>query len=517
MESFIAAHRDEVKGVLRGFDRVRFRGTLRMIANTRGLMNFLWWLQIRLTEFKDYVRGLTDTVREATEKLAAAAGRPVIYLASSAVRKEERARDIAAADRIDEGLVCVLTCVEPCRTFTVGPNAQTKKLELRPLAGKCLHQYFYLRHARLGWLHVRLQTWLPFTIHVCLNGRDWLAQQLTQAGLGFVQQDNCFTDLEDVARTQALADRQLRTPWDKLLNGLVAQVHPRHRRLFAPHPLHYYWSADETEWATDVLFRSRAALAPLYARLVRHGIQTFGATDVLRFLGRRACLSHDACQVQSSLKQRPEGVRLKHQVNRNALKMYDKQDTVLRVETTINDPRDLKVYRTKENDPEGPMSWQRLRKGVADLHRRAQVSDAANSRYYDGLAAVEVQEALGETARDLCQPTTWQGRRVRALNPLNPDDARLLEAVARGEFALHGFRNRDLRGLLFASAEVEPALRRSQAAKVTRLIRLLRAHQLVKRVASTHRYVLTDEGRKAITACLTARQANTSQLAELAA
>lgn len=516
MESFIARHQQEIKGVISGFDRIRFRGTLRFIANTRGLMSFLWKMQVLLKDFRAYVQHLTETVRQATQRLAEAAGRPVLYLASSAERKEERARDIAAADRIDQGLVCVLTCVEPCKTFTVGPNAQTKRLELRPLAGKCLHHYFYLRHPQWGWSHLRLQTWLPFTIHVCLNGREWLARQLAQAGVEAVQRDNCFTDLSDVPRAQALFARQLRTNWDRLLNGLVAQVHPTHARLFGNTPLSYYWSADETEWATDVLFRSPAELARLYPRLVRHGIQTFSAEDVLRFLGRRACLGTDACRVQSDLKKRPEGVRLKHQVNRNALKMYDKQGSVLRVETTINDPRDLKVYRTKENDPNGPKQWRRLRKGVADLQRRAQVSQAANERYLESLAAVEVQQTLGETAKDLCQPTIWQGRRARALNPLNPDDARLLQAVARGEFALHGFRNRDLRKLLFVASD-DPAQTRRQSAKVTRLIRLLRAHGLVHKVSKTQRYQLSDHGRQALVALLAARQANTAQLAQLAA
>jgi hypothetical protein len=287
--------------------------------------------------------------------------------------------------------------------------------------------------------------------------------------------------------------------------------------LFGKHPLHYYWSADETEWATDVMFRTPAALARLYPRLVRHSIMSFGATDVLRFLGRRAHLARDACRVQSDMKQRAEGIRVKHQVNRNALKMYDKQASVLRVETTINDPRDLKVYRVKESDPKGPKSWQRLRKGVADLHRRTQVSQAANERYLEALAAVENKQTLATTAKELCQPTKWKGRRVRALNPLSPADGQLLTAVNRGEFAVQGFRNRDLRSLLFGSVVSDPQTLRRQAAQATRLIRLLRAHGLVQKVAKTNRYLLTDNGRTAIAAFLAARQADTNKLAALAA
>jgi hypothetical protein len=377
--------------------------------------------------------------------------------------------------------------------------------------------YFYLQHRQFGLMHVRLQTWLPFTAHVCLNGRDWLARQLRQAGIGFEQRDNCFVDVADLAQAQALLDKQLRVNWSGILNGLLDEVHPARHGLFGERQMHYYWSADETEWATDLLFRSAADLKRLYPRLVRHAMTTFGSDDVLRFLGHRpqAWRFHGS-DIVTTLKTRPEGMRVKHQLNRNSVKMYDKQQSVLRVETTINDPSDFKVYRPKEGAPEGPKSWQRLRKGVADLHRRAEVSQKSNERYLESLAAVDQQQTLQETARPICQPTTWAGRRVRGLQPFQAADAALLAAVCRGEFAINGFRNRDLRPLLFGAAEVSPEERRRQGAKVTRLLRLLRAHGLVAKVAKTHRYQLTDRGRTTITALQIAQQTPTDQLAALA-
>ena len=78
----------------------------------------------------------------------------------------------------------------------------------------------------------------------------------------------------------------------------------------------------------------------------------------------------------SDVKQRPEGLRIKHRVNGNSVKMYDKQGSVLRVETTINDARDLKCYRAAEGNPNGPRTYRKLRKGVADMTRRAELCDA---------------------------------------------------------------------------------------------------------------------------------------------
>lgn len=517
MRLFLTRHASSVKGTLSGFDRVRFRGTLRWIANPRGMGAWLHEAKVLLKDFKGYAMGLTERIRQAGEELARKAGRPLVYLASPQQRKEDLARGIAERDGVAEGLVCVFTAVEPCMTFTVGPNRATKRLELRYRQSKCLHQYFYLIDPQFGWLNVRLQTWLPFTVQIVINGREWLSQELLRKGIDFERRDNCFVDLGDVARAQRIMDRQLETDWPRRLSRVLRQVHRSQRTLFGQEQMDYYWSADETEWATDVMFRSAEQLSAVYPRLTRHAMTAFGGGEVLRFLGRRPHVQQfRRAEILSHLGTRSEGVRVKHAWNRNSLKMYDKQQSVLRVETTINDTRQMKVFRAAENRPDGPQSWQKLRKGVADLARRAEISQGANERYLDALATVETTATLAETAAQVCRPTRYHGRPVRALNPLADEDARLLAAVSRGEFLAQGFRNRDLRAILFGEA-ASAAARRNQMAKVTRLIRLLRAHHLVHKIAKTHRYQLSPLGRETITALLAARNANTQQLQQLAA
>lgn len=517
MQTFLARFGSKIKGVLSGFDRVRFRGTLRWLASERGLGTYLNVQHILLKDFKDWAMGLTDQIKQATERLAERLGRPLIYLPSSSERKETRAAEIAQADGVTTGLVAVLQCVEPCQTFAVGPNAALKQLELRHGPRKCSHYYFYVRDPLYGPLSVRLQTWLPFSMHVCLNGREWLANLLAQEGIAFEQRDNCFVNVADVAGAQRLFDRQQRTDWNGLLNRLVRKWHPAHRTLF-PEPLDYYWSAEETEWATDVMFRTPESLAGVYPSLLYHAATTFGSGDVLRFLGRPPHVRrHGASEIVTTLRTRPEGTRVKHALNANSIKMYDKQQQVLRIETTINNPRDMKAYRAKEGDPQGKKSWQRLRKGVSDLHRRTEISQQSNERYLETLAAVETPTSLKEVVAPVCQPTKWQGRRVRALAPLSATDGALLAAVARGEFALNGFRNRDLRAILHGDAPADPVLAKRQAARITRQLRLLRGHGLIRKIPKTHRYQLTPTGRTTITALLVAQQANIQHLAQLAA
>ena len=131
MKSFVTRHSSEVKGTLSGFDRVRFRGTLRWLANLSGMGVWLCHAGVLLKDFREYAMGLTNSIKQATNDLAENTGRPVEYLYSSSVRKEHVAKEIAQRDGITEGLVCILTAVEPCMTFTVGPNRQAKKLEDR--------------------------------------------------------------------------------------------------------------------------------------------------------------------------------------------------------------------------------------------------------------------------------------------------------------------------------------------------------------------------------------------------
>jgi hypothetical protein len=520
MLKFVQRLASEVKGTLSGFDRVRFRGTKRLLACVRGLAEFLWRQKILHKEFSAFAQETTARLRNSVEGNAEHLGRPVKYLQSTNISKEDTARAIAQNDGVRKGLIAVLGCVEPCLSFAVRGNRATKLLDLRLERMKCLHYYCYFLDAELGLLHARLQTWFPFTVQICLNGREWPAQQLRRAGIGYVQRANSFVDLADCEAAQALMDSQLRTHWPELLERILRASHPTYDQLLPKPDVPYYWSVDESEWATDMMFRSPAALARHMPRFVRHATEVLRSEDILRFLGRRLVAEHvPSCftgEVVTDLKRRPEGVRVGHRLNRNWIKMYDKQGSVLRVETVINATKDFKVYRPKEGDENGPLDWRPLRKGVSDLHRRAEVSHKANTRYLESLATMTDPKSLGAIAKQLCQPVVdSKGRRVRALNPLAPVDVALLQAVSRGEFLINGFRNRDLRRLLFQAAST-PKEQRRHAAAVTRKLRLLREHGVIRKVQNTHRYIVTETGRIALTALEAARQADTAKLLQAA-
>ncbi len=495
--------------------------SLRELYRPEIRMSYLSRMRVLLKDFGGFVGGWTERVREAARQLAQRTGRPLIYLQKGSERKELLARQQARREGISSGLIGIWSATEPCLTYFVHRDREQKKLVLRMEPGRCLHYYFYFLHEQLGLLNLRLQTWFPFTMPVCLNGRHWLAQQLERSAIGYVQRENCFTWLENVPKAQALARAQLKSRWPLLLQPLIDQCHPHAQELCQPLGLSYYWSVTESEYATDVMFKSPAALARLYPALVHQGIRHFGSTDVLRFLGHKTQVNgrvhgNHQGEVLSSLKHRPEGIRLKHQANGNSLKLYDKQGSVLRVETTLNRPHQFRVFRASERDPGGKKRWQVLRRGVGDLHRRAQICEAINGRYLQALASVRAGESVGQLVKGVCRPVQENGRRYRGLNPWAEPEAALLKLINRGEWTLSGFSNRDLRTLLYPR-QADPVEQRRQSGRMTRALARLRAHGIITTIKGTYRYRLTKQGRRILTALLAAQQADTEKLMALAA
>ena len=526
MTEFTARFGSAIVGSLSGFDRLVFRGSLRKIAYVFGLEGYLWANQVPLKSFGAHVNEISGRVKEAALRCLRESGRPVLYLQSSQTDKEAIARSIARERNVVEGPVCGLTCVEPCWGFDIHRNRETKKLDLVQRSRKCLYVYQYWRHPKLGWLNARIQTWFPFSIQICMNGRSWLARQMEDAGLGYRQQDNCFPWVADWQRAQQLMDTQLEANWPELLGGLAANLNPIHEEIFRRFPIQYYWSTYQSEWATDIVFGKREDLRRLYPLFVHHAMTSFASPDVLRFLGKKLTAAgevhgHVIAEVTSDLKRRQEGVRIKHRYNGNSIKLYDKAYTavgsVLRAELTMADPEDFKVYRRSEGRPDAPLAWLRMRKGIADLHRRAEVSQKANDRYLDALASVDESAQLRELVGPVEKPATWNGKRVRALHPFEDQDRLLLETIGRGEFLINGLRNKDLQPLLYSTPPASAQESRRRSAAISRKLRLLRAHHLIRKVPGTHRYQVSPKGRQILTAVITASHATVNALIPKAA
>jgi hypothetical protein len=490
---FVAKFAASLIATLGCFDRVIFKGHL-PFGNEAHLNRFVdRVLGMRRKDFLPFLEGKSDELVAHAKELAQGQGAPYLYL-QGRHRKEELVQQTLRERRLTEGLVCVLCCQETCRTVKLLHGQGKPKLAFTWRPQRVL--YYYFLDADFGLLYLRLQTWFPFTFQVYLNGHDWLARQLQQQGVGFVQHDNAFTQLDDPAKAQELADRFPQLRWVKLLDRWAHLVNPLLSQPWL-RSQSYYWVLDQAEYSTDVLFTNRSALADLYPRLLDHAAVHFSAQDILTFLGRRLHPRFDGEVLTDCKKDRWPGARIKHRVKNNWLKMYDKFGQILRIETVINQPREFKVRRRRQRQGRACLVWCPMNKGVSNFYHYRRVAAAANDRYLAALAVVADPAPAYHQVERLAEPKTTRGRSSAGFNPARRPDVRLFEAVLRGEHLLQGFRNAAIRQILYGEAK-EPAVRRQHSAAVGRLLKRLHVRGLLAKVPRTRRWRVTDSGQRVL-------------------
>lgn len=529
MQQFIEKYREQIKGTLAGFDRLVFRGSLRRLNYGMwsehleafvaiGMEQYLAQNSILMKDYSRHVKQVSETIKHSSLKPYREQQLPITFLRSASADKEQIARKVAAEKQIHSGLVCAISTLEPSPTF------EHRGTHIIRRDRPCHVLYHYQIDPEMGWMHARIQTWFPFNVQIAINGREWLARQMDRIGLKYRQQGNCFVWIEDYLQAQKLMDEQLQVNWAERLNGFAQRLNPVHESIFRRYLSEYYWTCYQSEWATDLVFRDAAYLQRLMGLLVQHGVMSFSSRDVMHYFGRK--VNQDGSipagfngTIQSDLKHYRDGERVKYKLNGNSAKFYDKAyspyGSVLRgAETTLNNVQDFRVYRPKEGGPEDDLQWRPMRKGIADLHRRAAVSQRANERLLDALAAVDDSRRVEELTAAIQQHTTLNGRRVRALRPWG-DDKQLLMAISHGEFLMNGFRNRDLPSLLYDSSTGSAQERRRRSAAISRKLRMLRAHGIIQKVGRTHRYLVTRQARTMLIAIITTAQTSVQQLNQL--
>lgn len=449
MGAFEDLHRGRVTGSLAMFDRMIFKGHLSALYKQDGARCFLWSQGVALKDFTAYAKATTERIATNARKLVTDAGRPVISFDHVKTRnrtqhKDDLAKSIAEADGITEGIICLISAVESCFSFQVRKRHNPGRLELSRRERKCLHHYLYLIDPEFGFMHVCIQGWIPYECQIYINGREWLARHLDRAGIGYVRWENSLLAVDDLEAAAELCERFAHKAWPRVLNAFARRLNPILPAIRAADYGGYYWVLDQAEIATDVMFKTRPQLLEIWPDLVRHACLNVSSEDVLGFLGRKLHPSL-AAQVVTDTKRRPEGWRVRHRMAGNWVKVYDKA-SVLRVETTINNPREFRILRVF-TDERGRRErrWCPMRKGMSDLWRTDQVGITANHRYLEALAAAPLK-GEGVAALDaLCRPRTKSGRRYARFSPLNPADLALFRAAMAGEHAIRGFRNADHR------------------------------------------------------------------------
>jgi len=487
-------HASRIRGTLSCFDRVLLTGTLPDICFPEALARELSRRRIRFFDYKvEFAQPLREEIRTHAEHLAEQNGLVIEHIRSiKAFRKEDRVQAILAERGTHPGLVHIFSALETCIAFEPRYDKRSGKTSLRADSGKCLHYYFYFIDPDLGLCHLRVPTWVPFRLQFCFNGHNWLSSRLKRLRIGYQLVDNAFASIDDFALAQRIADRLKPSTLHRKLDRFAHQFCPA----AASFPAGYHWSIMQLEYATDIVFRRREDLAPLYGHLVRSAVHAVRAEHVATFLGRKLDPRYQG-EIGNDFNTRIQGTRIRHHMGPVALKMYDKFGCVLRIETVANDVSFFKHHRTVEHrDGTSENKLAPVKKTIYSLAVLPGILGACNRRYLEFLSSLDDDSAGRRRLDRLARPVRDEKRSYRGINFFDPDERDLLLTIARGEFNIAGFQVRNLR----------PILGHLSSPQLSRRIKRLLKHRLIKKVSGTYRYYLTRLGRRVISAALRLRE-----------
>lgn len=483
----------QISGVLSCFDRIVVSGTLPGVCYAEGMASHLRARGIKLFDYPKIMAVLREYIRERAEAIARGLGLTIEYIRSSDdFRKEERIQKIVAQRGEHVGMVHIFSAMEPCTSFYPWHDKPTGQTSLKRREGRCLHYYFYFIHEEFGLCYLRVPTWAPFRLQFYCNGHNWLARELEQEGIAFTQVDNTFVEVANWERAQTLSDR---FPVDRLhhaLDELAGMFCPVHKSF----DVTYHWSLMQVEYATDLAFGRREDLSPVYDSLIRTATHAVKPEHVTMFLGRKLDPRYQA-QLGTDFQTRIQGTKIKHHMGPVAVKMYDKLGRVLRIETLTNQVSFFKHHRKVEHrDGRQETKLAPMRKTIHSLDALRHLLGAANRRYLDYLSQLLDPSAGVRQMNKLCQPVQHHQRSYRGFNPFDREDCALLLALADGGHNLNGFYNRTLRR----------RLRGLTGAQVSRLLKRLRLHGLIKKIGHTYKYYLTKFGQQVVLTALKLRE-----------
>lgn len=485
MELITERYKNQVAGLLNCFDRIVLTGNLLQYCRSQGMEGYLRDNNIRCFDFQNMLgKPLAAMLKKHAHTLAEGAGIEVEYLEKSDIRKESHVQNILDKRGGQPGLVCILSCTEGCNRFIPQYFKDKRYTGLLMKPGKCLHYYFYFIDELLGLCYLRVPTWLPCRVQFYCNGHNLLAGKLRKNHIDFTMADNCFTAIDSFEIANKLAADINVAEIEQRLKYYVDSFIPAIEQTF---PDKYYWSIMQIELATDITFKDESVLPGIYNQLVSTAVHTVKVPDVASFLGAgmpRTKLDNFG----NSLKKTVEGVRLKHSYGKHSVKMYDKFNRVLRIETTSNQVNLFNTRRlVQHKDGSQSMTNAAIPKSIRSLPLLFEIMNASNRRYHEFISAIEDFSVGRKNLKKVTAPVTENSRNYQGINFFNEADDELLLAIFSGAFTITGFRNQDIKRIL-----------NQKAGKISRCIKRLHVHGLIKRIGRTYKYYLTDLGREVI-------------------
>jgi hypothetical protein len=486
-------HAKQIAGTLSCYDRMIVQGTLPVFCYAEGMTAYLSKREIRIFDFTQFAMPLTNAIKANAEAVAAANGIQIDYVRKKTFRKEDRVKEAIKQRGTHPGLVWIFSALEPCTTYQPWYDKKNGRTYLRYDDGKCLHYYFYFIDEELGLCYLRVPTWCPFRLQFYCNGHNWLARQLDRKNISYTLLDNAFSAIGDWKTAQQLADSWEPAHLHRRLDEFSDRYCPilKHLPALPEGPQikeSYHWSLDEAEYSTDIVFHRRADLQAIYGNLIRTAIHTVKPDDIATFLGRKLHGNYQE-EMGNRYNVRIEGTRVRHSMGMVSIKMYDKFGQILRIETTVKDVSFFKHYReVEQRNGEVVMKFAPVKKTIYSLGVLRELLLAANRRYLEFLSAIDDPSNGIDKLKKITRTVHEDSRSYRGFNFFDGEDEAIFVTLARGEFTISGVQNKALRA----------RFPQYNSGQMSRILRRLRTHGLIKKASHCYKYYLTALGKQTV-------------------
>ena len=479
----------DILGVLSCYDRVIIKGTAGSFGYAGGITTFFYVNKLKIFDFAKIFTPVTENIKVNAEKIASENSIKIEYIRKSgSFRKDDKIDEIIKTKDLKEGLVHIFSALEMSDTYAPWHDKETGKTFFKNDKVKCLHYYFYFIDKEYGLCFFKVPTVAPYKVQFYMNGHNWLEYKLSKENIEYKKIDNAFVEISDFKRAQELSDKPRIEDFHNALDMFAKRYCP----IPTEWNIGFNFTIHQVEYALDIIFKEEASLKPLYENIIKTAMHTVTPEDIASFLGKRFSILFEG-ESGSRYNKRILGTRIKHQMGEISVKIYDKFGKVLRIEVTSNDVSQLKTFRdvrkkdgsiVKENAP--------VKKSIYSLFFLINIFKGATNRYLEYISSFNDPTDGFKKIEKITQSVDENNRNYKGFNFFDKGDEKILLTIADGKFTLKGMTNKELRKML-------PELKSS---KISRILKRLRLHGIIKKVGKTYKYYLSSLGKQIIVAGL---------------
>jgi len=493
---FHKKYSDKIEGTISCYDRIIISGSLSNWGYTEAMQTYLFTNNIRVFDFPNFAKQYNERIREQIEKVSKEQQIQIEYIRNpNRFDKELNIKKKLESRGSQPGIVHIYTSMEICDSYSPFWNPITQKATLKSKTTKCLHYYIYFIDKILGLCFLRIPTWIPCRVQFYFNGHNLLSYKLQKRGINFQMKDNAFTQISDYRTAQRLSDNirveDIHQWFDIIIDSFIPFLKETSQT--------YRWTLTQTEYSTDIIFKKQEELKYIYDEIILQSIHSVKPENIATFFSRPLAANYSQ-EVGTKYNKKIQGTRIKHFMGANSIKMYDKTNKVLRIETTVNNITEFKVFR-EVNTWEGKTikRFASMKKSIYSLYDLTKQCLSSNTRYLDFIATFGENSEGKKNLHRISEKKFENNRSYRGFNFFDVKDAAILKALLSGDFNIQGFRNKSLRKKLKGEYS---------SSQVSRILKRLHLLGLIKKVKNTFKYYLSKLGKKVISAGLVAKELN---------